>query len=356
MHQYGGIVEFFRKGLLSFSRHGVRGDKKRGISFLLPDRTFCFYSMEQEVLPYKRWKATDSLDFCFFYGSYSSFFEETSPDGMPPVLSLLKGFKKYPFCSRLYLLNARQRLLVYSGPRENDASPVFTVKLQVDKASFAPSLQRTLFFWYAFGEFLSQEYQKVIGKQVEYSFVFQPSLLYATEADFSFIQKKSWYTGGAPLSFKPFLEMLQKKIQQLKKKYEGKNTMEEDKLIKQLTSLKESSSCQRFKDASLVVDGSGFVLAESCSFRRHMPLCSCTKEAPCAQYESSVFKTILLALRRYPEKDLADITLYTYRQPSYDIKAFVSHAGIQKIVYVEDLGFDNADHQCMLVRKAEKRE
>lgn len=356
MYLCSGIVDFYKKSLSLFSSHGVRTSKKRGPSFFLPDKIFCFYGMEQEDTPCPDMQKDLLVFFDSFLARYSSFFEASGAEDMPPALSLLESLKGCPFCSRIYTLGEGEKLLVYSTTNPEDPLPNFIVKIQTEKLNYSPRLQKLLLVWYAFGALLSQEYKKAIGKPIEYFFVFQPLLLHASDTTMTYIERLVESSASQKLSFKPCLERLQEKIQQLKKKYERGSTMEEDKLIKQLTSLKDFSSCQRFKDASLVVSEKGFVLAESCSFRRHTPLCSCTKEAPCEQYESSVFKAILLTLRRYPKIDLADTTLYTYRQPSYDIKAFVSHAGIQKIVYVEDLGFDNADHQRILIRKAEKRE
>lgn len=265
---------------------------------------------------------------------YHTFFSKPGKDGRIPLKALYeKGCKTLKGLSFLTSVKKKTQIQVYT--LQDKDTFFLCCKVIPEKSDAFLDAPKEIFFWYAFFCAFFLLLREKYGDKLELGkFFYQPATFFATGKELKAIQEISSKKGDLRTSV-GFIKALRKKMKEIIEMEEVEKTR--DFYLEKVDALSKRASCRGRKDGALVVDEGGHILAEKITMPWHGP-CICEglqHGEACPRQKSAVIQAVMTAMRKSPERDMGDFTLYSKHAPTDTELAIVCHAGIRKLSYLE---------------------
>lgn len=327
--------DFFHQVYQSFMEEGEDLPCRKGSKKALYGHSFLFSHMEPvdfDAAPTLRFMKRHDVD--LWLKSYRTFFFQPAKDGRIPLKALYeKGYKSLKGLSFLTSVKKKMQIQIYT--LQGKGAFFLCCKVIPEKSDAFLDAPKEVFFWYAFFCAFFILLRAKYGNKLELgNFFYQPATFLATGKELKAIQNFSSKKGDLRTSV-GFIKALRKKIQEIIEMEGVEKTR--DFYLEKVDALSKRASCRGRKDGALVVDEGDHILAEKITMPWHGP-CICEglqHGEACPHQKSAVIQAVMTAIRKSPERDMGDFTLYSKHAPTDAELAIVCHAGIRKLSYLE---------------------
>lgn len=329
------IQNFFHEAYQRFIEEGIPVPCRKGSKKALYGHAFSFLHLEPvdfEAVHALRFLKRHDVD--LWIKIYKLFFFQPGKDGFIPLKALYdKACKSLKGLSFLSSAKKDTRVQIYTLPGKG--TTFLQMKVLPEKSDAYLDAPKEVFFWYAFFCAFFLLLREKYGDKIELGFFsYEPATFFATGKELKAIQDISSKKGDLRTSV-GFIKALRKKMKEIIEMEEVEKTR--DFYLEKIDALSKRSSCRGRKDGALVVDESGHILAEKTTMPWHGP-CICEglqHGEACPRQKSAVIQAVMTAVRKSPERDMGDFTLYSLYAPTDAELSIVCHAGIRKFAFKE---------------------